>query len=332
MTEFDIVLNDLRLRVRCEKYKKILIEELMTGHSYIEEPIGIATYNLILTDTEKKAKNGTYIKMIDKWFDNASCDVWIDNQTKTVYMCNIEASNIKWRNLLIQYFACNLFNRLLEERGYIAFHSSCVEKNGNGIAFIAPRNSGKTNCLLNMMNAGFNSVSNDKLAIKYNGLKLNGYGVAQDVSIRMSLDFRNQSQNQKYIAYAAKQGVKLVDDNLLEGNNIHLESVELAHLNNVEQIPTTTIQGIISPKYNRNIKEAKFRLLQYRETIQLLKKQRLPLVHDTTNFLSEAKTSNYVTYDEDYLIDKIAKLDCYEVIQGQHTNDTFVKGIKKILK
>lgn len=331
MIEFDIILNNIKLRIYCDKKKKEAIEELMNGHAYLVEPNGLPTYNLILIDNFIPKKYNSYIKMIDKWFDNATCDVYIDNNSKTVYMNNISVSNKKWEKPLIQYFACNLFNRLLEEIGYISFHSSCIEKNNQGIAFIAPRNNGKTNCMLNMMHAGFNSVTNDKLAIQFDGKNLNGYGVAQDVSIRLSQSFIKQPQNKKYLDIAKIQNVKLTDDNSLEGNKIHLESTYLAKINNVEQKPTTTIKNILFPIYNGNIKECILEPLNAYELDYLLNSQRLPLVHDTTEFFKEVKTNNYALYNELETLNEIKKLESYKIYQSEYTTYDYINKVKKLI-
>lgn len=332
MCEFDINLNEIKLRIYCENYKKELIEQLMTGHSFLSDPKGIPTYNLIMYDNYNPKNYNFYTKMIDKWFDNASCDVWINNKSKIVYMSNIQASEKKWRDKLIQYFTCNLFNRLLEEIGYISFHSSCIEKDNNGIAFIAGRNSGKTNCMLNMMSAGFNSVTNDKLAIQFDGNKINAYGVAQDVSIRMSKNFRGQEQNQKYIQFAEEQNLKFLDCNLLEGNNIHLSSTKLAELNNVNQIPSTILTHIILPTYDSNTKKAIFSELNSEEIDYLLQTQKLPLVHDTTSFFENVISGNKPLYDEFLTIEELKKLKAYKVVQGEHSTNDFIGKVKKLIK
>ena len=332
MVEFDIVLEDIRLRVICESYKKELIATLMNGHSYIEEPRGMATYNLFLTDDYLLKKNGTYIRVMDKWYDNATCDVWIDNPNKVVYMGNINASNIKNRNSLIQYFTCNLFNRLIAEKGYIAFHSSAVDKDGEGLAFIGARNAGKTNCMLNMMGGGFNSVTNDKLGVQYDGSGLNGYGVAQDVSIRMDLGFRSQERNKKYIPFAEREGITLADGNRLEGNNIHLESVELAHLNGVEQVPQTKIRHIIFPQYDSTVTEAVVRPMDRDKAREIILSQRLPLVHDTKEFFNLVNTGRRPEYDEQEVLRQMNDLENYEVIQGEKSTDSFVKKLTKIYR
>lgn len=331
MIEFDIVLYDIRLRVIARENTKKVITELMNGHSYIEDTAGVATYTLILDNDIVEWKHGEKIHMIDKWFDNASCDVWIDNTNRIVSMTNIWASSIKNKNLLIQYFACNLFNRLLEEKGYIAFHSSCVDKDGNGISFIGPRNSGKTNCMLNMMAEGYNSVTNDKLGILYNDDELYGYGVAQDVSIRMSLSFRNQPQNKIYIPYVEREGIKLSDKNLLDGNSIHLESCELATLNGVVQIPTTNIKHILFPKYNSEIKEVILNHLPPEEVRELILNQLLPIVHPCNEFLRIVHTNNTKAVDKSITIEEMLKLENYEIIQGENCRSSFVKTINKIM-
>ena len=332
MVEFDIVLEDIRLRVICENYKKGLITELMRGHAFIEDPVGVATYNLLLTDGELTWKNGEYFKVVDEWYDNASCDVWIDNPSKIVFMTNIDASSIKYRNSLIQYFTCNLFNRLLEEKGYIAFHSSAVDKNGDGFAFIGARNAGKTNCMLNMMAGGFNSVTNDKLGVQYNGTDLNGYGVAQDVSIRMDLGFRSQEQNKKYLPYAEREGLVISDDNKLEGNNIHLESVELAHLNGVEQVPQTRIKHIIFPRYDSSVTDVVVTPVSPGRSKEIIDSQRLPLVHPTKSFFRLVNTGRMPYYSEQETLEQMYNLENYEVVQGEKSTDSFVKTLKKIYR
>ncbi len=332
MVEFDIVLWDIRLRVICENYKKDLIAELMKGHAFIDDPQGVPTYNLLLTDGGITWKNGEYFNVVDEWYDNASCDVWIDNPNKIVYMTNINASSIKYRNSLIQYFACNLFNRLLEERGYIAFHSSAVDKDGDGIAFIGARNAGKTNCMLNMMSAGFNSVTNDKLAVQYDGTDLNGYGVAQDVSIRMDLGFRSQEQNKKYLPYAEREGLVLSDENKLEGNNIHLESVELAHLNGVEQVPQTRIRHIIFPRYDSGITDVIVTPASPSRSKEIIDAQRLSLVHPTKSFFRLVNTGRMPYYSEQETLEQMYNLDNYEIVQGENSTESFVKTLKKIYR
>jgi hypothetical protein len=245
-------------------------------------------------------------------------------------MGNIKASTEEYRKKVIQYFTCNLFNRLIEEKGYIAFHSSAVEKDGDGLAFIGARNAGKTNCMLNMMDGGFNSITNDKLAMQYDGVNLNGYGVAQDVSIRMDLGFRSQEKNKKYLPYAEREGLVFTDENKMDGNNIHLDSVELAHLNGVEQVPETHIRHIIFPKYDSSIEEAIVRRIEPDKAKELILSQRLPIVHDTNKFLYLVNTGRIAYYSEDEIIRQMNLLDNYEVIQGEKSADSFVKKLTKI--
>jgi len=200
------------------------------------------------------------------------------------------------------------------------------------VAFIAPRNSGKTNCMLNMMNAGYNSVTNDKLAVQFDGHKLNVYGVAQDVSIRLTKSFREQPQNKKYICFASEQNIKIVDQNLLEGNNIHLNSVQLAQLNGVNQVPNTLLCNIIFPNYDSNLTEAIFTKLSYDETTRLLETQKLSLVHDTTIFFKDVNSGNKAEYDSIRTLEELKKLISYSVIQGENTTNDFVIKVKKLIK
>lgn len=167
MKIFDIIYNEICLRIICEPQFENMIKNHLYGHAIFEEPQGNATYTLYISEN-KIIKPGLYQKIVDKWFNYATADCYIDNANNICYLNNISADGPKNKTLLIQYFTSNVFNRLLEINGFIGLHSSCVEKNGNGILFVAGRNSGKTVCMLNMMSAGYNFVTNDKSAINYN--------------------------------------------------------------------------------------------------------------------------------------------------------------------
>lgn len=328
---FNIVLNDLNLKVICDEKDYYCIYELMNGHSFIQFLNTTPTYTLIIDSNIVPKQYNLYVKMIDKWFDNASCDVWIDNDNKIVYMNNIVASLPIWRENLIKYFACNLFNRLMEEKGYIAFHSSCVEKDNKGIAFIAPRNYGKTSCMLALMSNGYNSITNDKLAImKNNENELLGYGVAQDVSIRLSPSFISVPQNKMYLKFAEEQNVKIENENKLEGQSIHLESTELAKLNNVNQLPETLLNTFIFPNYDGSITNIKLKKMSKEEKENLLLTQKLPMVHDTTKFLSYITIDKYEKFTNDETIENILSRDFYQISQGEKSTEALVKTLGKI--
>ena len=256
--------------------------------------------------------------------------VKIDNNNNIIYLNNISSNSEKERYQFIQYFTCNVLNRLLEERGFYGFHSSAISLNNIGIAFIGKRGCGKTNSLLNMMHHGYDFLTNDKLAMQYDRNKINGYGVAQDISIRMDSNFRSVYQNSKYVTYALKNNIHFYDDFCLEGNKINLYSNELIRMNNVNQVYSSQIKVIIFPSYDPLIDNLIIHELSKEEIIQRLNENQLTLVHETKNFLKSISTQNNTIYSFEKTCDQISKLDCFSVTQNQNTIEEYAKTINKL--
>lgn len=329
MIEFDIVYKDIKLRIICKDDFAIMIKNHLEGHVKFNAPIGKATYTLNISE-ERAIRTGLYGKIIDKWFNYATADCYIDDENKICYLNNLCADGIENLTLLIQYFTGNVLNRLLEIKGYIAFHSSCVEKDRTGILFVASRNSGKTVCMLNMMHYGWNSVTNDKCAINEENGIFNAYGIAQSVSIRMSKEFRSMPENQKYVEYGLRMGKTFSDVNMLEGNNITMNDIELARLNGVSQVEDTVLKTLFVPKYNPSIKEPIFTRMTAIEILKILREQLLPLVHDTTNFLKNIHLEEEFIYNPEIIINKLIELPCYYCEQNEHTTEEFVTKVRTL--
>lgn len=331
MKTFCLVYNDISLLITCDEYMEELIKHHFLNHALIFTDYPNPTYKLIISDNLKKI-SGTHYKMVDKWFDNATLDCFIDNTSKTCYATNFNASTYEYKMLLIKYFVANLFNRFLEIDGYLGLHSSCVEMDNNGIVFVAERNSGKTNCMLNLMNVGFNVVTNDKIALKKIDNKIIGYGIAQPISIRLSPEFCKQAQNQKYVLIAKQRDIEIKSQNMLEGNNIVIDENVVASLNGVRQVFDAPISCIIKPYYDPSLRNLDFRMLTSNQLDELICSQYMPLVHDTTDFFRNIKF-DYI--DEKELrretINFLNMIPCYICGQNEYTTDEFVKTIKKII-
>ena len=118
----------------------------------------------------------------------------------------------------------------------------------------------------------------------------------------------------------------------LEGRKIHLFATELSKLNNVSQTPLTHLKNIILPSYNPNIKKVNFQKMTMNEICELLDSQRLPVVHDTTDFLRKIDTGNRPLYDESTTINEIMKLDFYNLSQGENSTNDFIEKTRKLIK
>ena len=336
MREFDIVYRNIRIRITCNEIIENQLREHFGNHVNFEEPVGDSTYKLVISDSEKIMPNAKHYKMIDKWFEYASLDCYIDDNNKICYINNFNAKNQKYEQLIIQYFVANFFNRFLELSGYLGFHSSCVEKENNGVAFIAERNNGKTICMLNLMNNGYNIVTNDVIAMKKEKDIIMGYGIAQAVSIRLGPVFCAQKENQKYVDLAMKKGINIKYKDMVEGNNLLIADKELAEINNVSQSIDTPISCIIRPCYDPYISNATFEPLDNDQLRELLYSQYRSLVHETTDFLINLKLNGIDESIRYKYFDELMKIPAFYCHQNEKTTKEFVEEIdnirKKVLK
>lgn len=333
MKEFGVVHRKICLKVICQDEYENIIKQHFWGNANIiynllEEP----TYTLIVSNKLSSPK-GVYHKMVDKWFNYSTLDCWIDNSRKICQISNFYADTNKNRNLTIQYFVSNLFNRLLEIYGYTAIHSSCVEKSGKGIAFIGDRLSGKTTCMLNLLHCGFNFISNDCSAIKYLDEKqyIDIFGIANDIFIRMSQPFCTQPENEKYLKIAEEQNVRCDQAIELENNRIVMTPFELVQMNNVQILPSTNLRLIIIPRYNPKIKKAKFTMFDSKSCNSLFRSQAISLVHDTTAFLKDVMILGEEKNSLDRNIAYLTKVPCYLCEQNENTMQSFVDKINLLL-
>lgn len=328
MKEFDLVYRNIRLRIICDEYMESLIKIHFMNHINFEESTNKPSYTLIISDKLLKV-SGEHYKMVDKWFDNATLDCYIDNKDKICYATNFYASSEKYKNLLIEYFVANVFNRFLEIEGHLGIHSSCVEKNNSGVLFVAGRYSGKTMCMLNLMNEGFNSVTNDKIALKEYDGDIIGYGIAQSVSIRLGPQFCKQSENYKYVKLAKERGIEIKEKDMLEGNNLILSDNELAEINNVRQVFDSKISCIIRPSYNPYLKKPVFNSMTEEQIIELFYSNYMSLVHETTEFLRNINCES--TIDRTTIINELIKIPSFSCQQNENTTKEFVEEVKKLI-
>ena len=331
MEEFDLVYRDIRLRICCDYEIANIVKNHFYGHIKLEKPEGNPTYLLIVEDNLELKDIACY-KKVDKWFDYASLDFYIDNSNSACYITNINANNNKNRCSLISASVANLFNRLLELKGYIGLHAACVEKENDGVLFVAERNSGKTVCMLNLMNNGYNLVANDATALKKIDDELMGYGIAQSVSIRLSPSFCSKKENEKYINLAIQKGIKIKDKEMLDGNNFNATDSELANINNVSLTIESPIKFIVRPCYDPTINHLIVYQMPIEQTRELVYSQYKSLVHETSDFLINVKLDGVDEAERYRHFEDIVTIPAYYCRQNEKTNDEFVKGMELIRK
>lgn len=331
MVEFDIIYRNIHLRICCNGEYENIIKNSFLNHVIISEAVGTPTYTLVISQNITNY-SGNHYKLVDKWLDNATLDCYIDNTNRICYATNLSSKDNKHIKLQVEYFTANFFKRFLELSGYIGLHSSCVEKENQGILFVAERYNGKTICMLNMMNYGYNIVTNEITALKKIKDQLIGYGIAQDISIRLSHEFCKQDINQKYVDLASKKGISLLNKNSLDGDKLHISDIDLANLNNVAISMDASISSIIRPCYNPYIEHPIFEKLTKDQLRELLYSQYRTLVHETADYLSNIKISGVNEKQRYGTFDDIVSIPAYYCQQNEKTTLEFVKMIEKIRK
>lgn len=334
MEHFSLIHHNICLNIVCDNELKFVIKEhFHSSIEILEQPCRKPTYTLIASSKLTQVK-GTCYTMVDKWFDYATLDCWIDNSSATCYISNFSANSIENRNLTIQYFVNNLFNRLLELNGYIGIHSSCVEKNSQGIMFIGERLAGKTTCMLTLLDQHYNLVNNDVAAIKYipDNKSFDAFGITQNIFIRVNKNFLSSPNNNKYLQIANEQNVEYDNEMKLEQNRITLTPFKLAKLNNVKLLPFTILKALIVPKYNSSLNSIKISPLDKKVGIEIFHSQIVPLVHETTDFLKNVSIVNQETCLAEEYISKLTTLPCYLLEYNDHTIDSLSFSLENVLK
>ena len=331
MKVFDIRYRDVVLRVICDDNQYDVIKEVIDGHGTITDAAGDPTYTVVTS--KMFTGKGMHETLSDKWFNNATMDCFIDNDRQACYIQNINADSEKNANSLLQTSVLNTFNRLLETKGYVSFHASSVEKDGKGVIFVAPRNSGKTCCMLNTIGHGFNLVCNDKVAVRFDPNGSDCYGVMdKDVNIRLSPEFLRVPENQKYADRARELGIPLGQENELEGDKLRMTPNELAEFNGVEKVYSTSMTGMVYPMYDPSVQHAQFTRLTPEQAYELLRSQQLPLVHPTKEYFKNIETGDVPEYpSEEALREICATYPFYMLAQNEMTNDEVASGVEAII-
>lgn len=329
MQEYDIVYKDIRLRLVCEETIMRDVINYFYNRVIIEDPRGIPTYQVVVNDNAV-VKDCLYYRKVDKWFDYASLDFYINNNDQICYIKNIDVCE-KHRDKLICTSIANVFNRLLELKGYLGIHASCVEKQNEGVLFVAERNSGKTVSALNLMSDGYNIVGNDMIAFRKENDNIIGYGVPQTASLRLSKSFCDQEVNKKYLLFAKEKNID-IDKCISEGKSINLSETELANINAVSQTIDTPIKCIIRPNYDPGIEHLTFYEMPIEQTRDLVYSQYKSLVHETSDFLINIKIKDVDESLRYKYLEDMAKIPAYYCIQNEKTTDEFIRKVDSVRK
>lgn len=334
MKKFYLFHNEIYLEIICEDIYEKEIREHFCGDMVSDNAnVIIPFYTLIIVDKVIKT-SGIKECLVNEVFGHATMDCWIDNEKKICCITGFVAKTEIDKILCIRYFCSNMFNRLLELNGYIGIHSSCVNYNGTGIAFVGKRMAGKTTCMLAMIDAGVDLICNDIAAMRYLSDKnqVDAYGVPNDVFIRMCTDFCQQKYSHKYIALAQLQGVECNKISSLTENRIMLTHKILADLNKVALFSSTRIDLVIIPKYVSGLNKPVFTKCNEETIVKHFCEQEIELIHDSTLFLYRLKLPENNNENMWGLAKHLSQLPCFYCEYSENTIQEAVVVIKRLCK
>lgn len=148
-----------------------------------------------------------------------------DSRCSKVFFLDVKDKDTKKR--IARNFITNLFIRLYQLKGALLLHCACVEKNNKAIIIIGKANSGKTVSMLNLLDFGFNFITNDFLIVDKNRDELEFLPFPQFVGIRRVGNWLELDRNKKYRSLKSEGYTKVTED------RIFISPHDLINLNNV---------------------------------------------------------------------------------------------------
>lgn len=152
----------------------------------------------------KRKDNGTFI-VLSKLTDNI---IYYPGQDNTFYIMGIGDYYFEIRDIieseLISYY---------EKKGYLMVHSSCCEKDGEGILIVSGSGKGKTTLLLHLVfNLNYNFVASDRTIIQPKDKELHVFGMPAQMAIGLG-SIKSYPMLNAYIPKNIRPYYNTVDEN-----------------------------------------------------------------------------------------------------------------------
>ena len=151
----------------------------------------------------------------------------VDNENKSCKVFFLDCYDKEAKKKIARNFITNLFIRLYQLKGALLLHCSCVEKDNKSVIIVGNANSGKTVTMLNLLDFGFNFITNDFLIVDKNNNKLEFLPSPQFIGIRRSSRWLSLEKNRKYASLKSEGYIRVAED------RIYMSPQDLINLNNV---------------------------------------------------------------------------------------------------
>lgn len=140
----------------------------------------------------------------------------IDNDKKECYVFLDRKLEKQIKKQLIHKMFNMIALRLFQLKKAVFLHCACVEKNNNIVIISGNPFSGKTVTLLNLLDAGFNYITNDFLIIDYFDDKIQFLPSSKYIGIRKTKKWLEiPSMNEKYAGLKTERKIVVKDDYIM---------------------------------------------------------------------------------------------------------------------
>lgn len=239
-------------------------------------------------------------------------DIYYHNNERELIVTNLKENDK--RNLMRLMRELFIYNILFFKECSF-FHSACVANDDFSIAIIGDKFAGKTTMCLNLLNSGWDFVSNDKLILSKNDEKeLICWGLPIALGIRdgtMPLYF-DKLQNIE----------RDIDD-----NRYYLTPNQLIERFNVKVANGRKLKMFLIPKFSPHAKEIRLERLSPDKALPILKKQYLEAFNDDNRILGVNQIKS-----EEKFIEEIQEIPAFEVTINSELNYKLNNAIMNIIR
>lgn len=214
--------------------------------------------------------------------------------------------------------------KLLEADNILFLHASCFCKNGEAIAVVGNKNTGKTSILCEMLQQGYDMLSNDKIGISFINQEVKAFGIPSSIGIRLAtIDkcFSEENKNKLANLPQWKEVILQTKKDLSQKINISLKDfVELFHCKIVQQ---SRLRWIIVNEYTENEEKLKIKELSFEKYKSFLESQFVSAVSPAFSYIDGIYRKKKVLLDERICSEiKILKIN---------SNEKNISQLEKIL-
>ncbi len=173
----------------------------------------------------------------------------VNNENNSCKVFFLDSYDKEAKKKIARNFITNLFIRLYQLKGALLLHCSCVEKDNNAVIIVGNANCGKTVTMLNLLDFGFNFITNDFLIVDKNDNRLEFLPSPQFIGIRRSRKWLELEKNKKYDSLKSEGYIRVAED------RIYMSPQDLISLNNVNiGNICSELKIIVIPQYTPNSK------------------------------------------------------------------------------